>query len=123
MLVDRGVLVEHSSINRWLIRFLPLIENMDRKHKRLVGGSWRMDETHIKVKSVWKYLYRAVNKRRKTIDFLLTAKREMAATKRLFDKTIAANGDLDKVVVDKRSANKMAIDAVNAGWSRPILLR
>jgi hypothetical protein len=49
---------------------LPLIEKVSRKHKRLIGGSWRMDETYIKVKGVWKYLYRAVDKDAKTIDFL-----------------------------------------------------
>ena len=52
MMQERGVLVDHSSINRWAIRFLPLIEKMARKHKRPVGGSWRMDETYIRVKGV-----------------------------------------------------------------------
>ena len=60
MMMERGVFVDHSSINRWAIRFLPLLEKVFRKHKRPVGGSWRMDETYIKVKGVWKYLYRAV---------------------------------------------------------------
>jgi putative transposase len=50
---ERGVSVDHTSINRWAIRFLPLIEKMALKHKQPVGGSWRMDETHIKVKGVW----------------------------------------------------------------------
>jgi putative transposase len=67
----------HSSINRWAIRFLPLIEKMARKHKCPVGGSWRIDETYIKVKGVWKYLY-CVDKHVKTVNFLLTAKRDMA---------------------------------------------
>ena len=49
---ERGVLVEHSSINRWAICSLPLVEKMARKHKRPVDGSWRMDETYIEVKSV-----------------------------------------------------------------------
>ena len=52
MMEERGVSVDHSSINRWAIRFLPLIEKMARKHKRPVCGSWRMDETYIKVKGV-----------------------------------------------------------------------
>ena len=47
---ERGVFVDHSSINRWAIRFLPLLEKVFRKHKRPVGSSWRMDETYIKVK-------------------------------------------------------------------------
>jgi putative transposase len=120
---ERGVSVDHSSINRWAIRFLPLIEKMVRKYKRPVGSSWRMDETYIKVKGVWKYLYRAVDKQGKTVDFLLTAKRDMAAAKRFFDKAMGANGDPDKVAMDKSGANKAAIDAINAGRAVPILVR
>ena len=123
MMEERGVSVDHSSINRWAIRFLSLIEKMARKHKRPVGGSWRMDETYIKVKGVWKYLYRAVDKQGKTVDFLLTAKRDMAAAKRFFDKAMGANGDPDKVAMDKSGANKAAIDAINAGRDKPILVR
>ena len=123
MMEERGVSVDHSSINRWAIRFLPLVEKMAREQKRPVGGSWRMDETYIKVKGVWKYLYRAVDKQGKTVDFLLTAKRDMAAAKRFFDKAMRANGDPNKVVMDKSGANKAAIDAINAGRNVPILVR
>ena len=68
-----------------MIRFLPLIEKMARKHKRPVGGSWRMDETYIKIKGVWKYLYRAVDKQGKTVDFLLriTAGSRLSTAKKL----------------------------------------
>ena len=86
MMQERGVFVDHSSINRWAIRFLPLLEKVFRKHKRLVGGSWRMDETYIKVKGIWKYLYRAVDKEGKTVDFLLTARRDKAAALRSLKK-------------------------------------
>lgn len=120
---ERGVSVDHSSINRWAVRFLPLIEKMSRKHKRPVGGSWRMDETYIKVKGVWKYLYRAVDKQGKTVDFLLTAKRDMAVAKRFFDKAMGANGVPEKVAMDKSGANKAAIDAVNAGRDVPLVVR
>ena len=123
MMEERGVSVDHSSINRWAIRFLPLIEKMARKHKRPIGGSWRIDETYIKVKGVWKYLYRAVDKQGKTVDFLLTAKRDMAAAKRFFDKAMGAHGEPDKVAMDKSGANKAAIDAINAGRSVPIVVR
>jgi putative transposase len=123
MMQERGVSVDHSSINRWAIRFLSLIEKMAWRHKRPVGGSWRMDETYIKVKGVWKYLYRAIDKQGKTVDFLLTAKRNMAAAKRFFDKAMGANGDLNKVAMDKSGANKAAIDAINAGRAVPILVR
>ena len=120
---ERGVSVDHSSINRWAIRFLPLVEKMARKNKRPVGRSWRMDETYIKVKGVWKYLYRAVDKEGKTVDFLLTAKRDMVAAKRFFNKAMGANGDPAKVAMDKSGANKAAIDAINAALDVPILVR
>ena len=74
MMVECGVVVDHSSINRWAIRFLSLLEKAYRNHKRPVGGSWRMDETYVKVKGVWKYLYRTVDKEGKTVDSLLTAR-------------------------------------------------
>jgi len=112
MMHERGVFVDHSSISRWAIRFLPLLEKIFRKHKRQVGGSWRMDETYIKVKGVWKYLYRAVDKEGKTIDFLLTAKRDKAAAMRFFEKAIPDNGTPEKVSMDKSGANKSAIDQI-----------
>lgn len=123
MMQERSVSVDHSSINRWAIRFLPLVEKMARKHKRPVGHSWRMDETYIKVKDVWEYLYRAVDKQGKTVDFLLAAKRDMAAAKRFFDKAMGANGNPDKVAMDKSGADKAAIDVVNARRDVPILVR
>lgn len=116
---ERGVSVDHSTINRWAIRFLPLIEKMAREHKRPVSGSWRMDETYIKVKGFWKYLYLAVDKHGKTVDFLLTAKRDKAAAKRFFDKAVGANGDPDKVAMDKSGANKAAIDRLTGTGTSP----
>lgn len=123
MMEERGVCVDHSSINRWSIRFLPMLEKVFRQHKRQVGTSWRMDETYIKVKGVWKYLYRAVDKEGKTIDFLLTAKRDKAAAMRFFDKAMQANGIPEKVTMDKSGANKSAIDEINDAMDVPMLIR
>ena len=123
MMQERGVFVDHSSINRWAVRFLPLLEKAFRKHKRPVGGSWRMDETYIKVKGVWKYLYRAVDKEGKTVDFLLTAKRDKAAANRFFKKAMRHNGDPEKVTMDKSGANKAAIDGINDDRELPIEVR
>ena len=123
MMEERGVFVDHSSINRWAIRFLPLLERVFRKHKRPVGGSWRMDETYIKIKGVWKYLYRAVDKEGKTVDFLLTAKRDKAAARRFFDKAMQDNDVPEKVTMDKSGANKAAIDEINKGLGDAIVIR
>jgi putative transposase len=123
MMQERGVLVDHSSINRWAIRFLPLLEKVFRKYKHQVGGNWRMDETCILVKGVWKYLYRAVDKQGKTVDFLLTAKRDKAAAMRFFDKAMQANDVPEKVTMDKSGANKAAMDEINASSEIPIIVR
>ncbi len=76
MIAERGFEVHHSTVHRWVIKLVPLFEKAFRKHKRPVGKSWRMDETYVKVKGEWKYLYRAVDKEGKTVDFLLRAHRE-----------------------------------------------
>ncbi|HRB28856.1 MAG TPA: IS6 family transposase [Nitrosomonas sp.] len=123
MMDERGVTVDQSTVSRWSIRFLPLLEKIFRKYKRPVGGSWRMDETYIKVKGVWKYLYRAVDRDGKTIDFLLTAKRDKAAAKRFFDKAMQANGVPEKVTMDKSGANKAAIDEISANREKPMVVR
>ena len=120
---ESGVFVDHSSINRWVIRFLPWLEKVFRKHKRPVGGSCRRDETYIKAKGVWKYLYRAVDKEGKTVDFLLTARRDKAAALRFFEKATKASGMPEKVTMDKSGANKAAMDEINAGRQTPILVR
>ena len=123
MMEERGVSVDHSFINRWAIRFLPLLEKVFRKHKRAVCCSWRMDETYIKVKGIWKYLYRAVDKEGKTVDFLLTARRDKAAALRFFDKAMKVNGVPDKVAMDKSGANKAAMNEINTSREMPILVR
>jgi len=120
---ERGVCVDHSSINRWAIRFLPFLEKVFRRHKRPVGGSWRMDETYIKVKGIWRYLYRAVDKEGKTVDFLLTAKRDKAAATRLFGKALRNSDVPEKVTMDKSGANKAAIVEIDASKNIPIVVR
>jgi putative transposase len=100
-----------------------LLEKAFRNHKRPVGVSWRVDETYIKVKGAWKYLYRAVDKDGKTVDFLLTAKRDKAAATRFFEKAMHHNGDPEKITMDKSGANKAAIDGINEDREQPIEVR
>ena len=82
-----------------------------------------MDETYIKVKGVWKYLYRAVDKAGKTVDFLLTARRDKSAALRFFDKAMKASGVPEKVTMDKSGANKAAMDEINDRGETPIIER
>ena len=123
MMQERGVAVDHSSIDRWVIRFLPLLEGAFQKHKHAVSTSWRMDETYIKVSGAWNYLYMAVNKHGHTVDFLLTAKRDTAAAKRFFEKAIRHNTVPDKVTMDKSGANQAALEQLNKERDIPITIR
>ena len=90
-----------------MIRFLPLLEKVFHKHA--VGSSWRIVETYLKVKGVWKYLYRAVDKEGKTVDFLLAARRDKAAALQFFEKAMKANGVPEKDAMDQSGANKAAM--------------
>jgi putative transposase len=123
MMEERGVGVDHSSIHRGAIRCLPCLEHMVRTHTRPVGGSWRMDETYIRVKGVWTYLYRAVDKEGKTVDFLLTATRDTAAAKRLFGQALRDSDVPETVTMDKSSANNAVIAEINASKNIPIVVR
>ena len=113
MMLERGVDVDHTTINRWVIKYTPQIEKKFRKHKAPVGTSWRMDETYIKVKGQWKYLYRAVDKEGRTIDFMLSAKRDRKAAKKFFNKAIKLSGVPAKINIDKSGANKAGIHDYN----------
>jgi putative transposase len=84
MLEERGVAVDHSTLNRWVMKYVPLLDQQFRVRKRPVGSSWRLVETYVKVKGNWKYLYRAVDKAGATVDFLLTAKRDRKAAQRFY---------------------------------------
>jgi putative transposase len=123
MMAERGIEVDHSSVHRWVIKLVPLFEKAFRRHKRPVGKSWRMDETYIKVKGQWKYLYRAVDKEGNTVDFLLRAHRDKAAARRYFEKAIDQNGEPETITVDKSGANLAALEALNAERETPIKVR
>lgn len=122
-MAERGISVDHSTVHRWAIKVLPVLEKAFRRHKKAVGRSWRMDETYIKVRGQWKYLYRAVDKAGNTVDFLLRAHRDKAAARRYFEKSIEQNGEPETVTIDKSGANLAALDALNAERETPIKIR
>jgi transposase-like protein len=88
MMEERGVEVDHSTLNRWVVKYAPLLEKQFRVRKLAVGSSWRFDETYVKVKGCWKYLYRAVDKAGATVDFLLPSKRHCKAALRFLRKAV-----------------------------------
>ncbi|MDF1678895.1 MAG: IS6 family transposase [Legionellaceae bacterium] len=112
--LERGLKVDHTTVNRWVIHYSPqLEENFRKRCKRPVGISWRMDETYIKVNSKWVYLYRAVDKEGSTVDFMLSEKRDEPAARAFFEKSIGSSGVPDKVTLDKSGANKAGMNTIN----------
>ncbi len=123
MMAERGIAVDHSTVHRWAIKLLPVLEKAFRRCKRPVGKSWRMDETYVKVRGTYQYLYRAVDKAGNTVDFLLRARRDKEAARRYFEKAIDQNGAPETVTIDKSGANLAGLHAINAERETPIKIR
>jgi IS6 family transposase len=123
MLMDRGVKVDHTTIFRWIQAYAAELEKRIRPHPRMSNGSWRVDETYAKVKGRWIYLYRAVDSRGQTIDFLLSARRDTEAAKRFFRKAPAQPHTVNPrtITVDKNAACPKATAEMKKGgelWRR-----
>jgi putative transposase len=113
ILAERDVSVDYATLNRWVVRFAPLIAAQAQARIRPTANSWRMDETYIKVKGKWTYLYRAVDSNDQTIDFLFSDRRDRASDRRFFKRAISTNGVPERVVIDKSGANLAGLQAVN----------
>ena len=123
LMAERGVAVDHSTINRWVIKYSPQLEEAFHRRKRPVWVSWRLDETSIKVKGEWRYLYRAVDKQGQTIDFLLTEQRDQEAALRFLKKAIRRHGVPEKITIDGSAANEAAIKSYNQAHGTTIEIR
>src|SRR5437773_343212 len=115
LMEERGVEVDHATINRWVIKYSPQLEEAFHRRKRAVWVIWRMDETYIKVKGQWRYLYCVVDKHGQTIDFLLTEHRDKEAALRFLKKAIRRNGLPETITIDGSDANEAAIKRYNEG--------
>ena len=96
----------HTTVMRWVQRYIPVFEKKWKKYARPVGSTWRVDETYIKVKGKWHYLYRAVDKQGRTVDFLLSEHRDKAAAVRFFKKAMANNETPEKITLDGYEATR-----------------
>jgi transposase-like protein len=90
MMAQRGIKVAHSTILRWVTRYIPEFEKRWKRIAKTVGTSWRVDETYVKIKAKWHYLYRAVDQYGKTVDFLLRRDRGIAAAQAFFRKALVS---------------------------------
>lgn len=115
IMAERGAAVDHSTIQRWVERYAKDLETVFRhnyrKHKIYV--SWRMDETYVKHKGKWVYLYRAIDKDGDTLEFMVSEKRDEASATKFFKKAIGMYGLPEKVTVDKSGANEAALIYLN----------
>jgi transposase, IS6 family len=89
MMTERGLSVVHTTIYRWVQAYAPEIDKRCRPHLKPTNDSWRVDETYVKVRGKWMFLYRALDSAGKTLDFLLNATRSRRAAKRFFRKALA----------------------------------
>jgi len=110
---ERGVSVDHTTLNRWVARYSGAIAAQARRRKQQCDRSWRMDETYIRVKGSWVYLYRAVDKYGKTLDFMLSQRRNKPAATKFFARMLEVNDLPRKIVIDKSGANTAGIKAIN----------
>ena len=115
IMAERGVQVDHVTLNRWVVKYSPDIAKAAQMRKQPTAGSWRMDETYIKVKGTWTYLYRAVDNRGKTLDFMLSKRRDKAAARLFFRRAIETNGLPSRIVIDKSGANLAGLQHINVG--------
>lgn len=115
-MTERGVAVDHSTINRWVLRYAPELDKRVRPHLQPTNDSWRVDETYIQIKGEWKYLYRAVDSQGNTLDFMLSAKRDGKAAARFFRKVLKVNHVTPPGVinVDKNAPYPVAIEQLKS---------
>ena len=98
MMAERGVSLSHTTIMRWIYCYAPEFDKRWNRFACRAGDSWRVDETYVKIKGRWTYLYRAVNSNGKTVDFLLRAKRDVVAAKAFFRRAFKKQGRLPRVI-------------------------
>ena len=110
MMAERGLELAHTTIMRWVQRYVPEFEKSWARYARKVGRSWRVDETYLKVRGRWVYLYRAMDKKGNTVDFRLSPKRDVAAAKAFFRKALRTQGRAPlRITLDGYAASHRAV--------------
>ncbi len=109
LMSERGIDLDHSTVHRWVIRFSPKLLEQFNRNKRQVTRKWNPDETYIKVKGEWLYLYRAIDSNGDTVEFYLSKERDLTAAKRFLRKALARHGRPERVTIDGSETNRLAI--------------
>jgi transposase-like protein len=120
MMAERGIDLAHTTTLRWVQFYVPEFDRKWNDFARPAGDSWRVDETYIRVRGQWKYLYRAVDKHGNTVDFLLSEHRDIDAARSFFTQAIGKHGAPKKITVDGYAATHTAIDELKQSGNLPI---
>ncbi len=110
MMAERGIGFDHSTIHRWVVHFPPLLLKRFNQRKRAVGSKWHMDETSVKVRGQWMYLYRAIDSVGDIIEFWFSEHRDRPAAKRFLHKALDRHGRLERIVIEGSQTNREAIN-------------
>jgi putative transposase len=109
MMAERGIDMDHTTVHRWVLHFSPkLLERFNRR-KRSVRRKWNLDETYIKVKGEWMYLYRAIDSNGDTVEFYFSKDRDLRAAKYFIHRALARHGRPERITIDGSQTNRMAI--------------
>jgi transposase, IS6 family len=121
MMVERGLCVDHTTIYRWVQHYALILEKKYRAKLKPTSDSWRVDETYIKVKGQWMYLYRAVDSQGSTVEFMLSPTRNTEAAKRFFRKALSARHTVPPRVinVDKNPSYPKAVKRLQKKGTLP----
>ena len=120
MMAERGLSLAHTTIMRWVQHYAPEFEKRWRRYVLAVGRSWRVDETYVKIRGEWCYLYRAVDRAGRTIDFRLSARRDVAAAKAFFRKAMKSQPCAPQTItLDGYAASHRAVRELKADGSLP----
>ena len=114
MMAERGVSVDHASIHRWTVHYAPLLLEQFNRRKRPVTDRWHVDETYIKVRGQWRYLYRAIDSNGDTVEFWFSERRNLTAAKRFLSKAFKRHGRPERIVIDGSQTNREAILSCDA---------
>jgi putative transposase len=114
MMEERGISVDHATIHRWVVRYSPDLLKRFNARKRAVTAKWHVDETYIKVRSRWMYLYRAIDSNGDTVEFWFSERRNLAAAKRFLRKALKRHGRPEQIVIDGSQTNREAILSCDA---------
>lgn len=114
ILAERGVVVDHATLNRWVVRYASGLATVAQRGKATPAPSWRLDETYVKVRGELCYFYRVVDRNGQTLDFMLSVHRDEAAALRFLAQMISSNGLPRTCAIDKSGANTAGLKGMNA---------